>query len=598
MPNSPLTNKVDLPTYKVLVEGKAIKEFYQVLRIEIVKEINRIASAEIVIMDGDPSEQKFEVSESGDLVPGKKVEISLGYHSTEEIAFKGIVVSQNIQVRTLQSGEESVLTIKCLDESAKMTVGRKSAYFKDKKDSEAITSVIGNYSVSKTVEATTFQHKKIVQYDCTDWDFVLSRAEINGLLVICNDGKLDVAKPDVSGSAVLDLTYGVDVLSFKGELDAQSQLESVTCKSWDGTQLKIAEGSSTEPSLNEQGNITGKKLSSVLGAGEINMTTTVPEDTSVLKSWASAKLQKSRLARVKGEVSFPGNTKPLPGVLISLSGFGERFNGDAYVSAVHHKLDLGKWTTTCKFGLDHRLFAENTQLNAPPASGLLPGIGGLQIGKVKQIDSDPDSEFRVLVDVPIIKETGDGIWARLANTYASDGIGTYFYPEVGDEVVLGFLNEDPRFAVILGSLYGSKMKPPNTPDADNKVKGIVTKSEMKLTFEEDKKIITVETPGGNKATLSDDAKGIVLEDQNGNKVTLDDSGIALDSPKDIKVTTKGNFEVTATQGVKIKATGDAAVEGNNVNLKANIALSAQGSASAALKASGQVEVKGAMVMIN
>ncbi|MEL7004370.1 MAG: phage baseplate assembly protein V [Bacteroidota bacterium] len=185
----------------------------------------------------------------------------------------------------------------------------------------------------------------------------------------------------------------------------------------------------------------------------------------------------------------------------------------------------------------------------------------------------------------------------MTGTSTSD-IGAYFYPEVGDEVVLGFLNDDPRFAIIIGSLYSSKMKAPYTPDSENKVKGFVTKSEMKLTFEEDNKNIIIETPGGNKVTISDENKSITLEDQNSNKVSLSDSGITLDSPKDVQISAKGNFTVDATQGVTIKSTGDAALQGNNVNLKANIALSAQGSASASLQASGQVEVKGAMVMIN
>ena len=227
------------------------------------------------------------------------------------------------------------------------------------------------------MKATTFKHKKIVQYDCTDWDFVLSRAEINGFLTICNNGKLEIGPPEVSGSPVLDVTYGVDVLDFRAELDSHNQLESVACNSWDGTTLKVSKGTSTEPSVNEQGDITGKKLSSVLGAGAYTMTTTVPEDPAVLKSWANAKLQKSRLARFRGEMSFPGSTKAVPGSLISLTGFGKRFNGKAFISGVHHRLELGKWSTTVKFGLDPKLFAESVITNSPPASGLLPGIGGL-----------------------------------------------------------------------------------------------------------------------------------------------------------------------------------------------------------------------------
>ncbi len=222
----------------------------------------------------------------------------------------------------------------------------------------------------------------------------------------------------------------------------------------------------------------------------------------------------------------------------------------------------------------------------------------IHTGTVKKIDTDPNGEYRVLVEVPVIQESGDGIWARLANLHASNSFGAYFYPEVGDEVVLGFLNNDPRFAIILGSLYGKKHKPPFTPEKKNNDKGIITKSKMKLTFEEEKKVITIETPGGQKVTLDDDKKSLKLEDQNKNSVTLDDKGITLNSGSDVKISAKGKITLSATGNAEISSKGDVSVKGNNINSKANIALSAQGSASAELKASGNVTVKGAMVMIN
>lgn len=598
MATSPLNSQIDLPTFKVLVEGQAIKDYYEVQSIQVEKGINRVNTAEIVIIDGNPADQNFEISESEDFVPGSKVQIDLGYHSTEAMAFKGIIMSQSIKVRSSAIGVRSMLTIKCSDEAVKLTVGRKSRNFKDKKDSEVITSIIGETGMDKTVAATSFTHKKIIQYDCTDWDFILSRAEINGFVVICQDGKLNIAAPDVSGQAALGLTYGVDVIDFQAELESGSQLAAVECNSWNSIEQKLQSGKSVEPTVNEQSNLTGKKLSSVIGLSTFKMGTSVPEDATVLKEWANAKLQKSRLAKIKGYVGIPGSTLAELGTLLELNGFGARFNGNAYISRVSHTVERGVWTTNIGFGLDERWFSETHRIESPAASGLLPGIQGLQIGVVKQTNEDPDGEYRVLVDVPIIEESGTGIWARLANFYASNGIGNYFYPEVGDEVVLGFLNEDPRFPIILGSVYGKKLKPAYTPDSENKTKGMVTKSQMKLTFDEDKKVITIETPGGNKVTLSDDAKSIKMADQNNNKIEMSASGILLDSPKDIKLKASGNFTVEATSGVTVKSTGDASLTGNNVKLKANIALTAEGAASAALKASGQVEVKGAMVMIN
>jgi len=597
MSNSPLTSECDLPTFKILINGQPMKDFYQVVSIRVEKEINTISTAQIVLMDGDTSTENFSISESADFVPGAKIEIQLGYHATDVPVYKGIIMAQQIKVKSSTSRLLSQLTVKCSDEALKLTIVKNNVTYKDKKDSDVITSIIAQAGLTKTVDATDYQHKKMVQYDCTDWDFILSRAEINGFILLCSDGELKIGKPELSGSAVLSLTYGKDVIDFNAELDAQHQIESVSCKSWDNSQQKSASGVSVEPTVNAQGNITGKTLSDVLSVGAYNMHTTVPEEEAVLKSWANAKLQKSRLAKIRGTVSFPGSSEVLPGKIIELNGFGQRMNGNAYISKVEHVFESGSWTTKVGFGLHPKWFSETKQLVSPPAMGLLPGIQGLQIGVVKQLDQDPDGEYRILVTVPMIEEAGDGIWARLTHEYASTEIGTFFLPEIGDEVVLGFLNDDPRYPVIMGMLYSKKIKPPYTPAAENYTKAIITKSKLKLIFDEEKKIITLETPGANKIIISDDGKSITLQDQNSNKVVLSADGISLDSPKDITVSAKGKFSVDA-MGITLNSKADVSIEGNNINAKAKMAFAAQGSAQASLKASGQVEVKGAMVMIN
>jgi Rhs element Vgr protein len=598
MGKSPIHSKVDLPTFTILVEGQEIKESYGVKSIYIEKAINKISFAKVILFDGDPSEEKFDISESDDFEPGKSIKIKLGYHSTEEDSFEGVITAQNIEVKSYSHKINSHLIITCHDKAFKMTVARKSANFKDKKDSEVISSLINDYGLSKTVGATTYKHANLIQYNCSDWDFMLSRADANGLVVLNDAGKLTVDKPEVNGSEVLDLNYGTNVMDFEAEMDSRYQYDTVTFNSWDGTQLKLNSGVGTEPTINDQGNITAKKLAETGDKQKIDISTSAPEDSSLLKEWANSHLLHARLAKIRGYVSFTGSTEVNPGKLIKLEGFGARFNGTAYVSKVIHEISNGFWKTEAGFGLDPKTFTDNGQISGPGALGLLPEISGIHTGTVKKIDTDPDGEYRVQVDLPMIKESGEGVWARLSNLYASSDVGMYFYPEVGDEVILGFLNNDPRFAVILGSLYGKKNKPPFTPDDKNQNKGIVTKNKMKLTFDEEKKIVVIETPGGQKVTLDDENKALKLEDQNDNSIKLDDSGITLSSKKDISFSAKGKVSLDATGNIEISSKGDVSMKGNNIKSKANIALSAEGSASAELKASGNVTVKGAMVMIN
>ncbi len=600
MANSPLHSKVDLTTFTILVAGKEISEAYEVKSIQIQKEVNKVSTAKIVLFDGDAAEENFEISESDDFVPGKEIKIKLGYHSTEEDAFEGVVTAQQVEVMSYSHKIKSMLIVSCHDKAFKMTLARKSANYKDKKDSEVISSLVQDSGLSSTVDATTYKHANLVQYHCTDWDFMLSRADANGLIVTNEAGKLEIKKPVVSGSAVLDLNYGTNIMDIKAKMDSRNQLDKVQFQSWDGTQLKLGKGVGVEPSANEQGDITAKKLAEASGSPAIDLNTSAPEDPSLLKEWANTHLLHARLSKIKGHVTFVGATSPLPGKLIKLEGFGKRINGTAFISGVIHEVSEGTWKTTVQFGLDSKTFAERFMgtPSGPGALGLLPAIEGIHIGKVKKIDEDPNGENRVLVELPVIEESGEGVWARLISQYASKDIGMYFFPEVGDEVILGFLNNDPRFPIILGSLFGKKNTPPFTPEEKNKDKAIVTKSKMKITFEEEKKILTIETPGGQKVTLDDDGKSLKLEDQNKNTLTLDDGGIKLDSGKDITLSAKGKISLAATGKAEITSKADVSIEGLNVNSKAKVALSAEGSASAELKASGTVTVKGAMVMIN
>jgi Rhs element Vgr protein len=595
---SPLHSKNDIPSFQILVEGEEISGEYQVVSIFIEKEIGRVCKAKVTLSDGDAAKETFALSESSEFNPGKKIKIKLGYHSDERDAFEGVITSHSIKVKSYGDRGYSQMVLTCHDKAFQMSLVRKSINFSEKKDSEVLTTLIGNHGVGKTVQSTAYKHKNLIQHNCSDWDFLLSRAEANGFIVINDKGKLDVAKPKLSESEKMNLNFGKDIYSFDGEIDTKTQYKSVAFHAWDGTSLKLTDGKSMEPSMNSQGDFTGKKMASESGDQVLELSTSAPEDPSLLKAFANAHLQRSRLSRIKGNVSYPGSLAAAPGDLIKLEGFGTKFNGAAFVTRIQHEFEKGTWKTEAGFGLEKKTFLDGEEPSGSDALGLLPSISGIHIGVVKKIDKDPDGESRVLVDLPIVEASGKGVWARLTTPYASEGVGMYFYPEVGDEVTLGFLNNDPRFAVILGSLYGKKMKPPFTPNSKNSDKGFVTKSKMKVVFDEDKKIITIETPAKQKVVVDDDDGSILLNDKNGNKLILDSGGITLKSGKDITIDAGGNVKIKSTGKTDIKATSDASIAGNNVSAKGNISFKAEGAASTEVKSSGTLTLKGTMVMIN
>jgi uncharacterized protein involved in type VI secretion and phage assembly len=243
-------------------------------------------------------------------------------------------------------------------------------------------------------------------------------------------------------------------------------------------------------------------------------------------------------------------------------------------------------------------FTEQHDVMAPAAAGLLPGIGGLHVGKVTKLDEDPDGQQRVQVSIPVLGSAAQPVWARLLQFYASNAFGAFFVPELADEVVLGFFDNDPTHPVILGSLYSSNRAPPYALAAENNTKAIVTRCKSKIEFDEQNKVITLMTPGKNKVVLSDQDQSIVLLDQNNNRAELNPGGITLDSPKDIKVKANGTITLDAVGAINISSQADVKSTGLNVLCEGQVGFTGKGSATAELSASGETVVRGAMVMIN
>ena len=172
-----------------------------------------------------------------------------------------------------------------------------------------------------------------------------------------------------------------------------------------------------------------------------------------------------------------------------------------------------------------------------------------------------------------------------------------FLPEVDDEVVLQFINEDPCHPVIIGSLYSRKRKTPVSLDPKNNLKTIVAKNQLKITLDDDKKIITIGTPGENTLILDDDKKQILLSDANKNKVCMDKNGIMVESGKDLIFKARGNVK-TEGMGIESKSKQDTKINGLNIEVSAQMGVKVKGSATAEISASGQTVVKGGVVMIN
>jgi Rhs element Vgr protein len=572
------SQSADLVTHKILIEGEELSKTYQVKSLVVHNEVNRIPMAQIILIDGEASTRDFKLSNEDLLIPGKKIEITAGYHSDEETIYKGVVIKHNIKIKD----STSCLIIECKDEAVKLTIGRKSKYFYEVKDSDVFEEIIGTYGLENEVEATNFSHKEIVQYNTSDWDFIVSRAQANGKLCFVENGKISIKKPDVTSESVETVTFGATMLDFDAEIDARNQFSKVSSYSWSYTNQELVEIEAADPSISLNGNLTPSDLARTIELENLELRHGGNVTEVELQDWADAKLLFQQLSKVRGRVKFQGIPAVKPNTIITLEGVGDRFNGKAYITGVFHQISEGNWTVDAQFGLNPEWFSETYDIHSPSAAGIIPAIKGLHIGIVTQLQEDPDGEERILVKIPIINNEEQGVWCRIASLDAGENRGAFFRPEIEDEVIIGFINEDPNNAVVLGMLHSSGKPAPIVASDDNHEKGFVTRSEMKLIFNDEKKSITIETPAGKKIALDEDAGTIVIEDENSNVITIDSNGIKMESA--------GKIE--------LKATGDVNIEGANVNIKASTKFKAEGSAGVEMSSSATAVLKGSIVQIN
>jgi uncharacterized protein involved in type VI secretion and phage assembly len=173
------------------------------------------------------------------------------------------------------------------------------------------------------------------------------------------------------------------------------------------------------------------------------------------------------------------------------------------------------------------------------------GLGGRWYGVYPALVSDindPEGQGRVKVTLPWAPDNGGSrydAWARLATLMAGNNRGTWFIPDVGDEVLVTFEAGDPRRPYVIGGLWNGNDSPPESMDGAGKnfKKVIRSRNGVKVTLDDtdgQEKLI-LETPGGQKMTMKDGPSSVEIVDSNGNSVKLETSGITVTAAAKVTV---------------------------------------------------------------
>jgi uncharacterized protein involved in type VI secretion and phage assembly len=537
-----------VPVISISSDGQPLDPAVEVLSLEVTREINRVPEATVILLDGSLAQRRFAISNLAFFLPGAPIRIALRYEGdpADTTVFDGLVVRHAVE----SIAERSTLRVELKDRAFLLTRGRRSAVFTDSTDSDVISALIedGGLRVG-TIEATSTVQPELVQYNATTWDFMVSRAEALGLALTAHEGVISLRRPRL-GDPRRRLDHGLDdVAELSLELDGGQQWGTMRGIGWDVSNGQASEPEeATDPGFSA-GNLDLPAVADNLGGSEEVLLHPAVFAPGELSDWASARLLRSRLALLRGRALVAGDARLEPLDTVEILGVGDRFNGRALVTGVVHTVNENGWQSELRFGLPPEPFASRPDLAALPAGGLLPPLRGLQIATVGQSQEDDSNQFRVRVRLPAFQEATD-IWARLASPDAGNGCGFVFRPVEGDEVVLGFLDEDPRQPVVLGALFSGRNPPPSPvddPQTSEDRRAMVSRAGTRIVFDDAKPSLTMETTADGKASgtyknriaIDEHAGTITIEDQHGHSVCLSKDGIALTSAKDVTIKAKG-----------------------------------------------------------
>ncbi len=485
------------------------------------------------------------------------------------------------------------------DMSHRLCRGRRTRTFLDSTDGDIVRRVAGDAGLELgDVDDDGAVHPHVGQVNLTDWEFLRARANERGREVAVVHGQLVWHAPashDTAPSALDDLEtppqpsqllLGTNLLRLSPRVTAAEQVGEVWVRGWNPETKQPVRGSAKTSTVSANSGADPSELAGRFSAAPFLVADRPVRDEQEADAVAAAVAEQIAGAHAEMTGLALGDPKLVPGAAVSVSGVGWPHDGDYVLSGARHRYDdTGYHTEFTVSGRQERTLLGLASLGATKQAHRGSGRPwpGLVIGQVTDIN-DPDQRFRVKVAFPWLSDDYESWWARVAQPGAGDGRGLAWLPEVGDEVLVGFVHGDVRDPYVLGGLYNGTDHPMMNDQLVDGGAGQVLRRVLgsrtghQLVFSDDDQASQIQLATG-------DGSATITMDSTNTKIVIDGSGtVTIHAGGPLKLDSDGDIELNANGGdLKLTASGE---------------LKLSGSTGVSIDGGPQVSVSGSIIKLN
>src|SRR5450830_1283267 len=381
--------------------------YLQPVLLETRHGVNQIAGAKLILVapEGTMSNLKEHAQDAARCAVGADIVIKT---KSGVVLFSGVVVQQECRLQR----DRAELVLKLRHPLQRLTVSHRSQLFEKKTDADILRALLKEHRIDLgRVAGLGVTHPQLIQFACSDWQFVKTRLHANGVWLLPTEKGVDVIQPKLAAKADHTLQAEASQLA-PGVLEeahwrfsSEDQPKKLEVAAWDITQQAMSRTALAKAPAIGSGGLDPARLTT-LSDLPWELLSSMPMAADEQTALAAARLLAQHAQGVQASFTVMGSTAYSVGETLALSGFGSHFDGAGIITEIRHQMSQGLWRTTLSLGCDCARGIDTALLPSVPS--------GLHIGVVDSYAKDAANLDRLRVTVPALKLGKKALWARFA----------------------------------------------------------------------------------------------------------------------------------------------------------------------------------------